>query len=247
MYEAAPIGKAFFKSMATHLDNINVKRDTKWSNSGASNRSLQTSTKPFTNMRVIVHGIIERPALESCDDYNKWELDVKVKNRDIKKLKAIMATGGPAKKKDYKTPFGEGRMIRFAAKLKDHTEYIDLNQYSAFPHLWDGRSMSPGNPEAEHFPVEEFLKDTSVAVELTITSYDFSNERGSRYGYTFVMDDVYYLAEHDSDYDTSDEEADNENDASTVFVTPKKRRIEEERYAPAKRTMMYKAATPRTK
>ena len=214
----------YFQNTQANVKNITDSNKICWEREYGE-RYILCWNKPETELhkdiQLIVVGKIKDANLEKPNQYGTYTIELHIDNEVRQGFNTIWKTGKWGNTPGFNNPINSEGVAKFTAKLstinreaqRDNLDSI-LTENDPFPGLYDGRPMNAENVTLIPYPAHEFTEGTTVAVEATVSTYNFKNNEGiHRFGYSLNIREVYWLREYQPE----------ENDESNP-TTPKTKR-----------------------
>ena len=225
-------GMPYFQSTKANVQNITDPNDICWEQDYGERDILcwsRPKTKSRRDVQLIVVGKIKNADLRKPNRYGTYTIELHISQEDRRGFQIIWETGKWGNTPGFSAPISNQGVAKFTARLatinrEARRKKLDLvlTEDDPFPGLHDGRGMHKEGTTLISHPAQEFTEGTTVAVEATVATYDFSNEDDvRRFGYSLAIREVYWLCE----YRPEDKAEDGSNDNAT---TPRKRRLSED-------------------
>jgi hypothetical protein len=175
---------------------------------------------------LIVVGKVKTADLRKPNRYDAYTIDLHLDEESRHAFNTIWKTGKWGNTPGYSVPVSDQGVARFTAKLgtinrEAQKKGLDLvlTEHDPFPDLHNGSGMHKDSTTLIPYPAHEFTDRTTVAVEATVATYDFTNVDGiRRFGYSLGIREVYWLCEEDEDEDRR----------TSNLTTPSKRKRSED-------------------
>jgi len=203
-------GLPYFHARKTNIINFEEEPNAIWRHEFGSMEVLawKENKKHTGAVNLYMIGRLSKSDLMNAhsdfDSDPAYRLKLTLERDTVDSIRSIM-DNGPLKDIDVVHSPILGRFADFSAKLKklQATDAPRLDIDDPFPFVWDGRDSRPGSL-LKAYPVDKLCDTDMLAVEMNISSYDFSARSGSRRaGYSLSLRNVYVFPETISNFSSS--------------------------------------------
>jgi hypothetical protein len=159
--------------------------------------------KRSQDVQLIIIGEIKTADLERPNSYGSYTIDIRIDEDTQHAFDQLWKSGKWGEEPEFKNPVNSEGIIRISTKINSINRHARKNKLTLlsdddpFPGLHDGSGMHKGNTALIPRTPQDFTEGTVVAVEATVSSYDFTNADGDRiFGYSLSIREVYWLSEY---------------------------------------------------